>query len=247
MRKVADLWDGCLLTLLSRIVVEISLAYLCPPPPPCRSSLFVVTSQTWPAMYFGANLYYIWLLIAAYAILKLSQRVSYLWQRRANSCGEPPRYPHKDPIWGLDLFYAQKWAGENGVWLPTSKRLFKENGKTYKINLLGTPMIHTMDPKNIQAAWAINFKDWGLEPFRKGLAVPFFDKGINTTDGDFWHHSRSLIRPTFARTEVANFKSLEKHTDRFMTRIPWDGSTVDVQKLFSCLVGRTSCTLVVYY
>ena len=171
---------------------------------------------------------------------RLYRYLSYVWFSRAYGCAAPPRYPHKDPIWGLDLFYDQKRAGEQSVWLPTSKRLFKENGKTYEVNLLGRRMIHTMDPENIQSAWATNFKAWGLQPLREGLAVPFFDKGINTTDGEFWQHSRSLIRPTFARTEVANFKSLEKHTNRFLTRLPRDGSSVDLQTLFSCLVS-TSC------
>ena len=171
------------------------------------------------------------------AISRLRRRLKYVWAKRANSCEDPPKYPHKDPIWGLDLFYAQKRAGEQRIWLSTSKRLFRENGKTYEINLLGQRVIHTMDPRNIQTAWANNFKDWGLQPLREGLAVPFYDKGINTTDGEFWQHSRALIRPTFARTEVANFKSLGKHTDRFLTRVPRDGSTVDVQALFSCLVS----------
>lgn len=176
-------------------------------------------------------------LICSYATWRFQRYLLYLRHRRINGCEDPPTYPHKDPIWGLDLFYAQRKAGEKGVWLPTSKRLFKENGKTYQVNLLGERMIHTMDPRNIQAAWANNYKDWGLQPLREGLAVPFFDKGINTTDGEFWQHSRALIRPTFARTEVANFESLAKHTDRFMTRVPRDGSTIDVQKLFSCLVS----------
>ena len=188
-------------------------------------------------MYTIFGLCVVALPVLLYTISRIQRRLRYEWYKRANGCGEPRNYSHKDPIWGLDLFYAQKRAGEKGVWLPTSKRLFKENGKTYKINLLGETMIHTMDPRNIQAAWAINFKDWGLQPFREGLAVPFFDRGINTTDGEFWHYSRTLIRPTFARTEVADFESLEKHTKRFLTRIPRDGSTVDVQELFSCLVN----------
>ena len=188
-------------------------------------------------MYLTSALYVVCLLGAFYAISRIRRRLAYVWSKRANGCGDPPKYPHKDPIWGLDLFYAQKWAGEQSIWLPTSKRLFKENGKTYETNLLGQRMIHTMDARNIQTAWAHNYKDWGLQPLREGLAVPFFDKGINTTDGEFWQYSRSLIRPTFARTEVADFASLEKHTDRFLTRVPRDGSTVDVQKLFSCLVS----------
>ena len=98
-------------------------------------------------------------------------------------------------------------------------------------------MIHTMDARNIETAWAHNYKDWGLQPLREGLAVPFFDKGINTTDGEFWQYSRSLIRPTFARTEVENFASLEKDAGRFLTRVPRDDSKVHVQKLFSCFVS----------
>lgn len=175
------------------------------------------------------------LLFTIYAIARVRRHLIYVWARRFNGCEDPPKYPHKDPIWGLDLFYSQKRAGEKGTLLATSKRLFQENGKTYEVSILGQRIIHTMDAKNIQTAWANSWKDWGLQPIREGLAVPFFDKGINTTDGEYWQHSRSLIRPTFSRIEVANLKSLEKHTDRFLTRLPRDGSTIDLQGLFSCL------------
>lgn len=190
---------------------------------------------------FSLPLSVLCLLPVAYVISRIRRRLRYIWSRRANGCQDPPKYPHRDPIWGLDLFFDQERAGKQGIWLPTSKRLFKENGKTYEVNLLGRRMIHTMNAENIQSAWATKYKDWGLQPLREGLAVPFFDKGINTTDGEYWQHSRSLIRPTFARTEVANFKSLEKHTDRFLARVPRDGSLIDLQALFSCLVSSFNC------
>ena len=78
---------------------------------------------------------------------------------------------------------------------------------------------------------------WGLQPLREGIAVPFFDHGINTTDGAFHQYSRSLVRPTFARTAVANLGFLEKHTDHLVAQLPKDGATVDLQPFFSCLVS----------
>jgi cytochrome P450 monooxygenase len=94
-----------------------------------------------------------------------------------------------------------------------------------------------METRNIQSVWATNFNSWGLQPLREGIAVPFFDHGINTTDGDAWRYSRALVRPTFARTEVSNLGSLQKHVDRLLAQLPTDGSTVDLQPLLSRLVS----------
>lgn len=57
------------------------------------------------------------------------------------------------------------------------------------MNILGQKLIKTMDSSNIQTILALKFKDFGLQPMREGLAKPFFDKGINTTDGHFWQYS----------------------------------------------------------
>ncbi|KUJ09387.1 N-alkane-inducible cytochrome P450 [Mollisia scopiformis] len=154
---------------------------------------------------------------------------------KQHGCEEPRKYPHKDPLLGLDYWRAQREAAQKSQWLPTSKRLFAKYGKTYEVNNLGQRMIHTMEPQNIQSVWATNFNSWGLQPLREGIAVPFFNHGINTTDGDFWRHSRALVRPTFARIEVANLGFLEKHVDRLFDQLPIDGSTTDLQPLFSCL------------
>ena len=179
------------------------------------------------------------LFVTLFAIFKAIRHVLYIRAKRANHCEEPPKYPHKDPFLGLDYWRDQKKAAQNSQWLPTSKALFAKYGKTYEINNLGQRMIHTMEVQNIQSVWAADFKNWGLQPLRDGIAVPFFDKGINTTDGDFWKHSRALVRPTFARNEIANLDSLGKHVDRLFKQLPTDGSTVDLQPLISCLVSRS--------
>jgi cytochrome P450 monooxygenase len=93
-----------------------------------------------------------------------------------------------------------------------------------------------MDSKNIQAVLGLNSKDYGLQPLREGLAMPLFDHGINATDGEYWQYSRSLIKPTFSRTEICNFESLEFHFKRLQELLPTDGATVDLYPLFSRLV-----------
>ena len=169
--------------------------------------------------------------------IKVYRTFTYYRLRRKHGCEEPPKYPHIDPFFGIDYWRSQKKAAERSQWLPTSKSLFAKYGKTYEINNLGQRMIHTMEVQNIQSVWASNFQDWGLQPLREGIAEPFFNHGINTTDGEFWRHSRALVRPTFARTSIANLSFLGRHVDRLIEQLPPDSSTVNLQPLFSRLVS----------
>ena len=83
------------------------------------------------------------LILAIYLVSIIYRRLEYVRAKRVYGCKDTPRYPHKDPIWGLDLFFAQQKAGHEERWLPTSRRLFAENGKTYEVTWLGQRMIHT--------------------------------------------------------------------------------------------------------
>ena len=83
------------------------------------------------------------LILLLYIVTIIYRRLEYVRAKRVYGCKDAPRYPHKDPIWGLDLFFAQQKAGQEERWLPTSTRLFAENGKTYEVTWLGQRMIHT--------------------------------------------------------------------------------------------------------
>jgi hypothetical protein len=174
-----------------------------------------------------------------YVCVRLTKYTQYVLARSRHGCKDPIKYPHKDPILGLDYWFEQRRAAQESRWLPTSKALFSRFGKTYEINNLGQRMIHTMDVKNIQHVWATDFRNWGLQPLREGIAEPFFGHGLNTTDGELWKHSRALVRPTFNRTEIANLNLLGGHVDRLLQQLPVDESTVDLQPLFSRLVCHT--------
>ena len=50
------------------------------------------------------------------------------------------------------------------------------------------------------------------------------------TDGQLWEHSRALIKPTFARTQIAHLhlSPYAMHVQRFLDLIPEDGLGVDI-------------------
>lgn len=85
----------------------------------------------------------LYLILAFYITTKIYRKLAYIRAKHVNGCADAPRYPHKDPIWGLDLFLAQHKAGKEEHWMQTSKHLFAQYGKTYEVVWLGQRMIHT--------------------------------------------------------------------------------------------------------
>ncbi|TEY81952.1 hypothetical protein BOTCAL_0030g00130 [Botryotinia calthae] len=98
----------------------------------------------------------------------------------------------------------------------------------------------TSQPENIQAICTSSFNDWGVGPMRGTIGLPFLGRGIFTEDGEFWKPSRSLVRPTFSRAEIAGLDNFENHVARFLTHIPKDGSTFDMLALVKRLVSHNN-------
>ncbi|KZM22613.1 uncharacterized protein EKO05_0009710 [Ascochyta rabiei] len=114
-----------------------------------------------------------------------------------------------------------------------------EEGKTittFYQKVLGTRSAFTVDPKNIQAVLATQFKDFGLGERRNGNFSPLLGQGIFSTDGAEWQHARSLLRPQFAREQVSDLDLEEEHIKNLMRVLPAgkDGWTeiTDIQPLF---------------
>ncbi|KAF5875415.1 putative cytochrome p450 alkane hydroxylase protein [Botrytis fragariae] len=141
-----------------------------------------------------------------YLYRKINEHLATVDLERKNGCIKPRKYPHREPILGLDLFFKM--------------------GKAMKT------VINTCEPRNIQTVLAFSFENFGkvkVKPEKGGGS--FEAQGIFTADGPIWQRSRALIRPTFARTEISNFATLEKHVGRFLDLIPRDGSTIDLHPL----------------
>lgn len=152
---------------------------------------------------------------------------------RQRGCQPPPSLPQKDPFFGLDVVYQMFRSAKERRRNMSMKEQVDIYGRTFQSKPYGNTTIFTIEPRNLQAVFATDFESYGLEPLRLFVFEPFIGKGIITTDGAFWEHSRALIRPTFARAQVADLSSLEVHVSRLIDLIPKDGSTVDLQPLFA--------------
>lgn len=159
---------------------------------------------------------------------------------RQRGCQPPPSLPQKDPVFGLDVVYHLLRSTKNRRRNISMKEQVDTYGYTFQSKPYGTTKIFTIEPRNLQTIFATKFESFGIQPLRLFSFGPFVGKGIMTTDGAFWEHSRALIRPTFARAQIANLSSLEGHVSRLIDLIPKDGSTVDLQPLFARLALDTS-------
>ncbi len=79
------------------------------------------------------------------------------------------------------------------------------------------------------------FHDFQLPPRRINAVVPSLGHGIFVSNGAAWERSRALIRPSFTKSQVADLDTFETHIQHFISAIPRDGSTVDLQPLFFSL------------
>lgn len=80
---------------------------------------------------------------------------------------------------------------------------------------------------------ALKFKDFELGDYRKMAFCPLLVHGIFASDGDMWQRSRPLLGPNFVRYQIADIDVYETHVFRIINHIQRDGSTIDLQDLFS--------------
>ncbi|KAK5061104.1 hypothetical protein LTR84_007646 [Exophiala bonariae] len=172
---------------------------------------------------------------AVVVALSVAYVTRYIWleaqhSRKARRLGCKPAFvrPSRLPF-GIDIMLRYVRATEAQDQQNDDLALYDELGRrpTWYQNIMGNWHHYTVDPKNVQAILATQFNDFELGPLRSGAFGPLIGKGIFTSDGKEWSHSRGLLRPQFTRSQVADLALEESH----------------VQSLFDCLaVGADSWT-----
>ena len=128
--------------------------------------------------------------------------------------------------------------------LDSAKRFFKnQKAWTIKARILGQPLYFTAEPENVKAVLATNFKSYGIAAEREVVLGPFLGKGIFTSDGEEWKHSRNILRPSFARSELTDLDLFEPHVQALIRNIDTD-STIDLQPLFGVFAFDISTNFV---
>ncbi|KAI9820833.1 MAG: hypothetical protein M1826_000858 [Phylliscum demangeonii] len=159
-------------------------------------------------------------------------------ESRRRGCKPCPRQPHRWPL-GIDQLQRSLAADREKLFPDLLVRRFEEMGAfTFSDTTLGSPRnIFTIEPKNVQAVLATQFRDFELGPIRRGNFDALLGQGIFTQDGKAWEHSRALIRPQFAREQVSDLVLEERHVQNLMRALPADAvdgwtDPVDLQVLF---------------
>jgi cytochrome P450 len=160
---------------------------------------------------------------------------------RRHGCKPPRRVKKWDLFLGLDgLFNSSKWLKQHTL-LENLRRLWFPSGSTSTVEsrILFECIVVTAEPENMKAVFSGNFRSFGQATKTKEVDFLLGD-GIFNIEGDAWHQSRELLRPIFARSQVADLHAFETHVRTLIERIPGDGSTVDLSNLFSQLTLSTS-------
>lgn len=138
----------------------------------------------------------------------------------------------------LDGFYGFKFgrdflkAKRIGRQVDLINSRFPDDIDTFSSYTFGNHVIFTRDPENIKALLATQFNDFSLGG-RIKFFKPLLGYGIFTLDGEGWKHSRAMLRPQFAREQVAHVTSLEPHFQLLKKHILKNkGGFFDIQELF---------------
>ncbi|PYH93210.1 cytochrome P450 [Aspergillus ellipticus CBS 707.79] len=115
---------------------------------------------------------------------------------------------------------------------------------TFQFRQLGTDVIVSCEPKNVQAVLATQFKDFELGAARRNAMHWLLGRGIFTADGEHWSRSRALLRPQFTRDQISDLDLEERHVQQAMKGMPVDSTgwtpATDIQTIFFRLTMDTA-------
>lgn len=125
--------------------------------------------------------------------LKITHKVA------AHRLGCKPAYARPCLPLGLDNISRAIAAAKEQVLQNDDVAIYEEMGcpATWQQNVLGTWYHTTVDPENIKAILATQFKDFEMGPLRQNLLGPLLGPGVFTSDGKEWyahHKSRPCLQ-----------------------------------------------------
>lgn len=140
---------------------------------------------------------------ALYATFQILQYFVSQHQHRRHAkalhCLPPPT--GATAFFGTPAFLRLSKAVKEKRWIEYIADQYGLYGNTFKQRIFSRTLISTIEPENIKAVLATQFKDFCLGS-RHQEFYPLLGDGIFTLDGAGWSHSRTLLRPQFARDQV---------------------------------------------
>lgn len=166
--------------------------------------------------------------LVAIFVLYLTQGIARRRFAYAHGCQAPPRYAHRDPILGLDSLRDSMQARKSDRYFRREQQLHQAYGNTFMSLLLGSWMVNTIEPKNLEVLFSTKFADYEVGFRRRNAFAPLFGKSIFQSDGARWQTLRSQLQLCFSRVQTSQLGLLESHCQRLLAALPPDNQKFDL-------------------
>lgn len=156
----------------------------------------------------------------------------YAVKMRAAGCKPAAYYKHRDPIFGVDWVLRMLRGLKACEALQIIQQCFETIGHTFVVKPFGEYVVMTDEPENIKAILSTNFEDWPLAGPRLHTVLGVLGpNSIFSANGKAWQKARAMLRPFFARDQIADLGCFDCHISNLINRIPRDGEVFDLQEL----------------
>lgn len=240
--STSNRYERLVYSLQSQILRQVlsSIIYKESPASSFQLMVYVVLSHilsTMAPIHLSTHITQLFAVIAAASLLYFVFQTIQTKRRRdafkkEHDCQTPPFIPTRDPILGLDLMKENMNHFNNHTFLETLQKRHRKYGNTFTSLTGGRTDLITCEPENIKTFLATNFQHFSIGSDRANHGDAFLGRGIFTSDGSEWQHSRAMLRPNFVSDQVRDLESLEVHVQHLIEAIPSDGSEVDLSPLF---------------
>ena len=151
----------------------------------------------------------------------------------SKGCESPPAYAQKTFLLGFDVVWNTVQAVRSKRFLQSILQSYRHTGKTFIKRILGSAIICTIEPQNLECVLSTHFKDYGITETRKHAFRPLLGQNILIAEGAEWTHARATLRPSFAKEWTSDLAMFESHVQKLIKAVDRRLHTVvDLQPLF---------------
>ena len=156
---------------------------------------------------------------------------------KANGCKPVIRWPLKDPLLGLDYWWALNQAAKRRRLLDWIRHQYDKYGTTYYTRLHITNVISTCDPENLKAMHTTRFEDFAVDNRRELAFLPLLGRhSVLLANGHEWEQKRAMLRPSFSKEQYTNTLLYERHVSRLIGNVKSAPECkIDLARQFLCL------------
>lgn len=126
------------------------------------------------------------------------------------------------------------------IWVHEILNAMGKQVHTVKAQIFDYELVVTRDAENAKAMFAAQSQDFDIGSHREKCFKSLLGSGVMTNRQQKWKHSRALIRPQFARDNVADLDLFQRHFQIMLEKIRsmddsgWTGK-LDLAPMFSNL------------